>query len=316
MGRRLLSHLLITLAIFSLTATFFIWVVDATVLNPTKLTKALQDGGVPSALATIIPEKAIEEGGKEDNNCQPQNNQPNAPQNGGCEQQAETEQDKQEKADMKAKIASVVTTEYVSTKIQAAATSVIGYMKNGSPSPVIDISDFPERLRASGVETGEDIDKNFADPIDLNKDGALKSLPDAYSKFKLAKYIGAALFVILLVAEWFVAAKGDKLHRIGRIFLHGAVWYTLFWLSLVVVPSRALPSLKDKVAGDASENALIEAAVKAIQNLFSAYLLGFAIACWVLALGLYLARHGRKHVTSIQNTPAAKGKAKSIPNKR
>jgi hypothetical protein len=287
MGRRLLSHLLITLAVFSLTATFFIWVIDATILNPSRLTQALQEGGVPSAIASVIPEKASQDS-----------------------------ENKDDVADMKTKIAAVVTPDYVHQKMSALAVTMSDFIKKGNPQPVIDVSDFPTKLRASGVEVGDDIDKNFADPIQLNKDGALDTLPQAYKTFKLVKIAGVVLFLLLLLAEWFVAAKGDKLHRIGRIFLHAAIWYTIYWLALVFVPARALPALKEKAGVTGAENTLIDAFVKSIQHLFGVYLLGFAIVCGVLALVLYLARHGRKHVQAIQAVPEAKGKPKSVPNKR
>ncbi len=287
MGRRLLSHLLITLAVFSLTATFFIWVIDATILNPNRLTKALQEGGVPSAIASVIPEKASQDS-----------------------------ENKDDVADMKTKIAAVVTPDYVHQKMSALAVTMSDFIKKGNPQPVIDVSDFPAKLRASGVEVGDDIDKNFADPIQLNKDGALDTLPQTYKTFKLVKIAGVVLFLLLLLAEWFVAAKGDKLHRIGRIFLHAAIWYTIYWLALVFVPARALPALKEKAGVTGAENTLIDAFVKSIQHLFGVYLLGFAIVCGVLALVLYLARHGRKHVQAIQAVPDTKNKPKTVPNKR
>ena len=42
MARRLFAHLLITLAVLSLVATYFVWVIDATVLNANKLPAELQ----------------------------------------------------------------------------------------------------------------------------------------------------------------------------------------------------------------------------------------------------------------------------------
>ncbi len=275
MARRLLSHLLITLAVFSMTATFFIWVIDAALLNADQLNKALRDGGVSSALASAIPDIATRDN---------------------------KEISESEKADMKAKIAAIVTPAYIDQKLQLISGTVIRYMKNGSLQPTIDISDFPAKLRATGVDVGEDIDKTFKDPINLNKSGALNVLPDYYSKFQLAKYVGTALFVVFLVAEWFVAAKGEKLKRIGRIFLHAGVWYMLWWLAISVVPARLLPKVKDSV-NDTSVNALIDAVVRSIQHLFSTYFLSFAIFCAVLAIALYLARHVKHHVGKIQAVP-------------
>ncbi len=324
MARRLLSHLLITLAIFSLTATFFIWVIDATVLNPARLSKALHDGGVPSAVATLLPNQISK--GDSNNSCdnnqnnnQQGNNQQYNGQNGGsnCQQQPKSAEDIAKEADMKAKIAAVVTPAYVDEKIQAITTSVITYMKHGTPDPTINISDFPTKLKASGIEVGDDMVANFAKPIELNNNGALSVLPKAYKVFSLVKYAGVVLFALILLAEWFVAAKGDKLHRFGRIFLHAGVWYTLYWVALVVVPSHLLPTLKDKVKTDATINPLIDAITKSVQHLFSVYFLAFAIVCWVIAIALYAIRHMRKHIDKIQAVPAAKNIRKTpVPNKR
>ena len=279
MARRLLSHLLITLAVLSLTATFFIWVIDATVLNPTQLTKALHDGGVPSALANVIPEQATKDANSNDKAA--------------------------DITDMRAKIATVITPAYVESKIQTITTTVINFMKNGSPQPTLDISDFPAKLRDNGIDVGNDLDKNFTTPIQLNEKGSLDALPKAYSKLKLAKYIGLIIFILLLTAEWFVAAKGQKLKRFGRIFLHAGIWYTLWWVILSVVPSRALPKLNDSLKAEASMRTLIDAVARSVQHLFSQYFLSFAIACWVLAIALYLARHVRTQVNAIQDVPAA-----------
>jgi hypothetical protein len=333
MGRRLLSHLLITLAIFSLSMTFFIWVIDMTVLTPTNLTKALRDGGVPSAIANVIPEQAAK--GEEEDNCQngPQNmqqsGQPGIPQNTGCEPKVKTEQDKREEAEMRAKIAAVVTPDYVDQKLSSVVTSLIGYIKNGSPNPVIDLSDFPAKLRENGVNVGEDIDKSFSKPIELTFDtvgtdneinlsfsSPIASLPKFYRVLNFAKYIGIALCVLLLTAEWFAAAKGDKMHLMGRIFLHVAFWYTVWWGVLVIVPNLLLPRLKNSIQGGDGVDNLIDALSKSVQGLLSKYFLSFAIVCWIVAIALYAIRHARKHVDKIQSVPAAKGKAKPLPNKR
>lgn len=318
MGRRLLSHLLITAAIFSLSMTFFIWVIDMAVLTPTNLTKALREGGVPSAIASIIPDQAAKGDEGDNKNCQ--NNQPGntqlMPENTGCQPKVKSEQDKKEEAEMKAKIASIITPDYVDQKLANITTSFIGFIKDPTKSPTLDISDFPTKLRASGVEVGDDIDKNFAKPIDLNANGRLNVLPKAYPLFKVMKYAGAIFCILLLVAEYFVAAKGDKLHRIGRIFLHVGFWYTVWWVALVLVPTQVLPRLKDKVQAGESIDNLIDAIAKSIQHLLSRYFLSFAIVCWLIAIVLYAVRHMRKHVDKIQAVPAAKNKLKPLPNKR
>lgn len=275
MLRRLLSHALISLAVVCLVATFYIWLLDNVLLNPSKLVPALKDAGVSAAIANILPEKATEDA-KPD-----------------------------EREDMKAKISQVVTPDYVNEKLQAIAASVTTYMRQGTPQPIIDISDFPAKLRASGVEVGNDIDKNFAKPIELNKEGKLDKLPQAYKLLKLVKIAGLALFVVLLLLEWWVAARGEKLKRVGRVFLHSAVWFGLFFISIVVIPNMLAPKIKESI-NDANSNALVESVIKAVQKLFGQYVLAMFIACAVLAVSLYLMRHGKKHIQAIQETPLAK----------
>ncbi len=61
MARRLLAHVLITLAVLSLVATYFIWVVDATILNTSKLSGELQKSGVSSEIAAVLVERTTRE---------------------------------------------------------------------------------------------------------------------------------------------------------------------------------------------------------------------------------------------------------------
>ena len=278
MFRRFMSHVIIALAVVSLTTTFFIWIIDSVVLTPSKLVPALRSGGVPAAIANVLPEKAVQD-----------NKDATAA----------------EKADMKAKIAAVVTPAYVDQKLQNIVETTTTFMRQGKPEPTINLSDFPQKLRDSGVkDVGSDIDKNFAKPINLNEDGKLDKIPQAYSKFKLLKYAGVILFVLLLGLEWLLAEKGKKLQRAGRIFLHAGLWYLLYYVAIIVAPGQVVPKLKNGIK-DESVSPLIDSFVKAIQNLFSQYFLGFAISCLVIALVLYIARHGHKHVKSIEDTTAA-----------
>lgn len=283
MPRRLLSHLLISLAIFSLVATFYVWFIDSVILNPSKLVPVLKEEGVPSAIASVLPE------------------------------QASKDADPAEVADMRAKIAQVVTPEYVSEKITVISTSITTFIKNGEPQPVLDLSDFPAQLRASGVEVGEDLDKNFAEPIELNKNGNLDTLPDAYKTFKLFKILGIVIVFALLIAEWFVAAKGEKLKRVGRVFMHTAIWFFVFWALIAFLPSKVLPRLKANIPEE-NIHQLVDAVAKSIQHLFGDYFLSFAIVCAVIAAILYIIRYVGKHyfapvaaapVTATQKKPAS-----------
>lgn len=277
MGRRFLSHLLITLAVLSLSLTFFVWLIDSVVLNPSKLVGSLRESEVPTAIANIIPER-ISESNKE------------------VAQQTE---------DISSKVAVVVTPDYVDQKIEAIAVSVIGFVKGEKADPVIDLADFPERLRASGIEAGDDINKTFAEPINLNKEGSLSKLPEAYDKFVLVKRLGIIIFVVLLAAEWFAAPKGEKLKRVGRIFLHAAIWFGTFALVLAVaLPNLLLPEVRT-ATNDPAMNALIESLVKSIQSLFTQYFIGSAIVCGVLTVVFYVLRKVINGGNNSSSTPSA-----------
>ena len=275
MLRRITSHLMIALAVLTLVASFYVWFLDAVILNPAKLVPALNESGVMREVATLLPEKVAQ----------------NA--------------DASERAEIKAKVAQVVTSDYVQSKVDAIARSMTTYMREGAPEPVLDISDFPAKLRASGVDVGQDIDKNFAKPIELNKGGNLNKLPQMYKLFRYIKIAGVVLFVLLMIAEWYIAQRGEKMKRIGRVFLHAGLWFFTFWAVVAFLPARLLPKLKQQI-NDASVYGLLDAVARAIKHLFGDYFLSAALVCAIFAVSLYLLRHVKKHVASIdaQATPS------------
>jgi hypothetical protein len=266
MGRRLLSHLLITLAVFSLIGVFFVTFIDSGVLNQEKLVGSLKDASVPEAMAKAVPEIAT----------------------------SDDSLTKEEKAEMQEKIAAVVTPEYVTKKLESITGSLIFFMREGEPQPVLDVSDFPKMLRESGVDVGEDLDKNFAEPIQLNKDGTLDRIPDLYRTFSMVKLAAIVLCLGLFTAEWFVAQKGEKLKRIGRIFLHSAIWFFILYGVVIFVPGRVSPNITKEIDSPAVVG-LVESVISAVQNLITTFLLPFAVVCSVLALVFYIVRHLKKN---------------------
>lgn len=269
MFRRLTSHLIISLAVFTLIASFYVWFLDSVLLNPSRLVPTLNDAGVMREVATLLPEKVAE----------------NA--------------DSNERDEIKAKITQIVTPQYAQTKVDAIAQSMTTFIREGSPQPTLDISDFPAKLRQSGVDVGQDIDKNFAKPIELNKSGNLDKLPQVYKFFKYAKIIGIVIFVLLLVLEWYIAVRGEKMKRIGRVFLHAGLWFFTFWAVVAFLPSRFLPKLKQQI-NDVSVYDLLDSVARAIKHLFGGYFLSAAVVCAVLAISLYLLRHAKKHIKTIE----------------
>jgi hypothetical protein len=266
MGRRFLSHVLIMFAVFILTATFFMWTIDSRVLEPNALAGELRKAGVSQELAKLMPE--IVTGDKE------------------ATSPAELE-------DIKSKVSQAVTAEYVDIKITEISNSILTFVREGEPEPVIDLRDFPERLVALGVNIDDDFKENFNEPVQLNKDGKLDNLNKGYETFKLVKYAGLALFVILMLAEWFTAERGQKLKRTSRIFLYAGVSYLIYWVALVVAPGRLSGTLLKNVDAEYDTTGLIDSVLRAVQGVFSGYFLMFTITCLTIALVLYIIRHYR-----------------------
>lgn len=276
MARKLLSHFLIGLAVFILTATFFMWTIDNRVLEPTALSGELRKAGVAQELSKLMPE--IVTGDKETSTP------------------AELE-------DMKNKISQVVTAEYVDTKVTEITNSVLTFVRNGEPQPVISLSDFPERLKALGVDVDGDFADEFAKPIELNKEGKLDNLNKGYETFKLVKYAGLALFLIIMTLEWFTAERGQKLKRTSRVFLYAGVSSLIYWVALVLAPGRLSSTLQNNVEAEYDTTGLIDSVLKAVQGIFSGYFLMFTVACLGIALLLYVIRH-YKHGDVLPGSPA------------
>ncbi len=261
---RFLSHLLVSVATFVLTATLFIWTIDARVLNADVLSGELRKAGVGQELTKLMPEIVTGD---------------------------EKEVDATELADMKSKIGSAVSADYVESKIGDISYSVLTFMREGEPDPTLDLSDFPERIKAAGIEADGDFSENFAEPIKLNENGDLDPIHDAYNIFNMVKYAGIALFAVLMLIEWFVAERGKKLMRISRVFLYAGVSYLLYWVILILIPIVFGDNLRSSVQAKYDTSALIDSVMKAIQGLFSIYFLSFAIGCLFITTVLYLIRH-------------------------
>jgi hypothetical protein len=279
MARRLFAHLLITLAVLSLVATYFIWVIDATVLNAKKLPAELQKNGVSSELAAVLVERTTRDmsGPEKEQNI--------------------------------AKVAQVITPKYIDKKIQESADALITFMKNGSPQPTLDLTDFPGQVRAAGVLLTDEEAAKFDEVIALNDNEVLNWVPRAYSTLGKAKYAGIFLFVLLLVAELFTSPVGTKLQRTGRIFLHTSIWFFVLWLSVIFLPYQFASKAKQAIQ-DPTLHALVDAVLGTVRGLFSVQFLSFAIVCAVVAGILYVLRHTRKHIEKIKEVPTARIKSR------
>jgi hypothetical protein len=263
MLNRFVSHVLIGMATFVLCATFFMWTLDSRVFNAEVLNGELRKAGVGSEFASLMPEVITAEESATD----------------------------LEKATMKDNIARSVDAFYVEGKLTGISESLLAFMKGSANEPLIDLSDFPDRLAANGIEVDEEMRSEFAKPIKLNEDGNLNVVPDTYRAFRAAKFAGLAVFGGLLLIEWLVSEKGKKLRRISRIFLYAGVSYLIYWLLLRLAPSRLGPVLENNVQAEYDVSALINAILEALNGLFSAYFLSFALACFAVAAVLYAIRH-------------------------
>ncbi len=263
MLKRLLSHALISLAVFSLVTTLFIWTVDARILEPKTLNRELQNAGIATELTNLMPQIVT----------------------------ADEESSAEEKADMSKKISQAIDDTYVSTKIAQITTSVLTFVREGEPQPVLNLSDFPERLTAAGVETGDDINEKFADPVQLNKEGKLDPIHKAYGILSILKVAGIVLFILLLGAEFLVAEKGKKLRRISRIFLYTGLSYAIYWLLLILGPNVVAGNLKESVQASYDTSGLVDAVIAAVQGLLSGYFLTFGVVGLAIAGVLYVIRH-------------------------
>ncbi len=280
MARRLLAHVLITLAVLSLVATYFIWVIDATILNTNKLSGELQKSGVSSEIAAVLVERTTRE-------------MPEA-----------------EKEQNKAKVAQVITPKYIDKKIRESADALVTFMKNGSPQPTLDLTDFPGQVRAAGVMLSDEEAAKFDEVIAFNENESLNWMPRAYGILGKAKYAGIVLFALLIIAELFISPVGTKLQRTGRIFLHTSIWFFALWLSVIFVPFQLASKAKQSTGDDPTLHALIDAVLDTICGLFSVQFLGFAIVCAVVAGVLYMLRHARKHIDKIKEVPTARIKSR------
>lgn len=265
MFKRLVSHALIGLATFVLTATFFMWTVDSRVLDAGVLNGELRKAGVVEEFTALVPQMFT----------------------------ADEQSTEEERAEVSDKIQKAIDVGYVEKKVFQISDSLITFMKAGEPDPTLDLSDFPALLTSKGVDVGEDIGSKFDEPIRLNDQGNLDAIPKAYETFSKVKWAGVIVFVMLLSLEWLMTEKGKKLRRTSRIFLYAGISYLLYWILLVVAQGKLGPVLQKNVEATYDTTGLITAILKAVNGLFSAYFLSFALACLAITLTLYAVRHYR-----------------------
>ncbi len=278
MLRRFFSHVLISLATFALTATLFIWTIDGRVLNPSALSGELRKAGVGQEIATLLPDVLT----------------------------ADPDMPEDEKQRVREVVSDAVTAEYVDEKIEEASYAVLDYIHGDSEEAVIDLTDFSERLKEALPEEANELDDGdtpLAEPIDLNEDGQMDNLRSAYGVFSTVKLAGVLIFALLLLLEWYVATKGEKLRRISRVFLYAGLSYAAYWILLILAPRLLGDSLSNNVEAEFDASGVIDAVVRAVQGLFSFYFLAFALFSLGIATVLYVIRHYRHGDVGKDPTP-------------
>ena len=173
------------------------------------------------------------------------------------------------------------------------------------------MTDFPGKIREAKIDISEEEAAKFDKPLEINQSGALDKIPHYYQKFELAKYFGIFLFLVLIGLEWIVAEKDKKLRRVGRIFLHAGIWFLLFWLSIVLIPTKVIDKLNSNQSTDPLQQVGISI-VDAVRSLLTPQLLGAAVVCIMFAVIIYMLRHGKKHLQTIQEVPTARIRSKAM----
>lgn len=263
MSKKFISHALIGFAALVLTMTLFIWTVDLRVLNADVLSGELRKAGVPLELRKLIPEIFTGDA---------------------------NELSKQELDDTRLKISEAVSNNYVDRKLSSVSQSIIEFIKEGEPDPVIDFIDFPEKLAIAGVDYDQEFKEKFAEPIQLNKNGDLNIIPKTYKVLSILKYAGLGLFALIMLVEWLVTEKGSKLRRASKVFFYSGISYLMYWVILILLPLAFGDKLHATVQAKYDVGSLIGSIVVAIQGLFYFYFLVFAAVCLFIALILYLLR--------------------------
>jgi hypothetical protein len=266
--KRFLSQFLMNLAVFLLTSTLFIWTIDARVLNSEVLNDEFAKAGVSQELTRLLPDMLTS---------------------------GQSDATQEEIKDIKDKVSGAIQDEYVQQKVDSITSSILGFMKGDVQQPVIDLRDFPEQLRARGVDVDDEFAKNFEEPIEINKDGNLNPVSDGYNIFSTLKYVGLVLFAIVLLLEWFVTEKGKKLKRVGRIFLYSGLWFLLYWGLIILLPKVFGDSLRSSVQANYDASGLIDAIIKAVQGLFANVFLTYAAVCLAISLVIYAIGHFTKN---------------------
>lgn len=259
MGKRILSHFLIFVATSVFMGTLFMWTIDQRVLNTETVNAELREAGVMQELANITPDIFTADG--EDENSGEEDlsivERSAAEQAGISVEEAErlkqeldpatrqeveqvVEENGLSDEEIEQAIRDVVSVEYVDEKLTATTTGIITFIREGEPQPVIDLSDFPERVRSSfsqEIPDTSELDEMFADPIQVNEEGQLDPINESYSVLSTLKYVGILVFGSILFLEWLVTERGKKLRRFSRVFFYSGLSVLLLWGVIVMIPN-------------------------------------------------------------------------------
>lgn len=269
------------------------WVLNNRVFDPETLNAELRKAGVVEEFTNLLPQIITPEGDRPD----------------------------EEQDEFAEVVDEIMTVSYVDKKISELNTSVITFIKDGEPDPVLDLSDLKQEFEDRGIELEEEVRdrvpesvnneefENFIgseevqqeiekeseefsfEPINLNEEGSFDTAHRVYEIFSLLSVLGIVVFAGLMLLEWFVAEKGKKLRRLSRVFLYAGLSYAIYWGLIVALPRWGAPYVDRTVQAEYDTSGLVTAVLQAIEGLFAFYFLVFAAVGIGITVVLYLIRH-------------------------
>lgn len=257
MIRRLFAALISSFAIFVLTATFFVWVVDESVLNKSNLTDALRRNGVHETLARVIPD-LVTQGVPLD----------------------------QQKIVRNA-TAKVLDQKYIDERVTSITDGMIGYIKGILPPPSLDLTDLGKKLEAYNAQLPADTLKTLSKPLQVKGSGVFAALPKAYKTLRIFKIVGPIIAIVLLFAEWFLSGRSNRIRRMGSISLHVGLWAIGYGVVIYIVPKLLDSKLSNNAGVISGLNGVLDKLVGAAKDLVGKPFIALIIGSVSLALILF-----------------------------
>ncbi len=289
--RTFLSVVIVNAAVFVITLSFMAWVVDATLLDSTQLTKSFDKFKVAGAIAEAIPHMATPDKGT------------------GPDGKPVEARDPLEIQRVQDTIRQVADEPYVRTKINGLVTNVIGFIKTGQPRPTIDLTDFSARVQQSQIgELPADFSEKLSKPIDIaeNSDNqAFTSIRQSYNLLKIFKIAGPIIAAVLLILEWLLTPQGKKLGKLAWVAIAAGLWGVFWWFVISAAPNFIATRVNADAAAEKALINVVNALLKSLADLLSGRFLQFGIICLVIGANILLLRFVLGKRNKLAVAPAA-----------